>query len=398
MNMNCGIHDNTTIGPDEYHAQYWQFFASMSKNATCSERTYLRPDTAGSIIPWPYALAWLLIHAPLVLIRVARWEKVQALSLVLAAISIGWSVEAYLSTQRRPGEILVWSPLTIILDVGAVMQLAFLVVEDFAEKGFAGQKAKGLVAFRVLMGSLYKHHKTPPPSIKSETEVEPNTEHIELVETGTSALTTPTLQPSRGKALIVILALLLFFALLCLQIIGLASAIIGLRVKDSLDSTWCSPMFESFAIGVLDGNCRLHAVSPSASHGIGCITLSGARQAGWLAGTVGVLAASLALELADMLILALVGSHYRWRGAKMRRPWCTMFCGIVILVFYVIYGFMESSRLPSGVPEVVWVFRKEPSLGIETVCRGVVTPAGVRGSIMGWTDGFLSNWGGTYFG
>ncbi|KAK6200656.1 hypothetical protein LQW54_009617 [Pestalotiopsis sp. IQ-011] len=342
MNMNCGIHDNTTIGPDEYHAQYWQLSVSISKNVTYSERTYLRPDTAGSIIPWPYALA-----------------------------CIGWSVEAYLSTQRRPGEILVWSPLTIILDVGAVMQLVFLVVEDFAEKGFGRQKAEGLVAFRVLMSSFYKPRgRSRPASVKSGTE--PNTQHIELVETGTSTLTTPTLQPSRGKALIVILAVLLFFALLSLQIIGLASAVVGLRVKDTLDSTWCSPMFESFAIGVLDGNCRLHAVSPSASHGIGCITLSGARQAGRLA-------ASLALELADLLILALVESATRWRGAKMRRPWCTI-------------------RLPSGVPEVVWVFRKEPSLGIETVCRGVVTPAGVRGSIMGWTDGFLSNWGSTYFG
>ncbi|ETS79525.1 hypothetical protein PFICI_09378 [Pestalotiopsis fici W106-1] len=397
--MNCGIHDNTTIGPTGYDAQYWQFSTSMAKNATCSERTYLRPDTAGSIIPWPYALVWLLIHFPLVLIRATRWQKVQVLSLVLAATSIGWSVEAYLSTQRRPDEVLVWAPLTVILDVGAVMQLAFLIMEDFAEhKGFVPP----WYAFSILMGGLRKQPPKPPrsPSLRSPTEPKvANINHIELaVVTNGPAADTGVAQLSKGKAFIVVLSILLFFGLASLQIIGLVSAINGLAVKDTLESTWCSPMFESFAIGVLDGNCRLHSVSSSASRGIGCIKLSGAQQAGWLAGTVGVLIASLVLELADMLVLTLVTSKSKWRGVKMRRPWCTMFCGVAILVFYVIYGLLEASRLPSGMPEVVWVFRKEPSLGIETVCRGIITPAGVRGSIMGWTDGFLSNWGRTYFG
>ncbi|KAF7539912.1 hypothetical protein G7054_g1772 [Neopestalotiopsis clavispora] len=424
--MNCGIHDNTTIGPPEYEAQYWQFLTSMAQNATCSERTYLRPDTAGSIIPWPYALAWLLIHAPVVLIRVTRWEKVQALSLVLAATSIGWTIEAYLSTQRRADEVLVWTPLTVILDVGAVMQLAFLIAEDFAEQGPGAAKkfVSPWYAFNVLVSGKFKSRQ--PQSRTSNSPIEQvvedsnstKLEPVATVSTYTSDTSdteacdgknlergidpndsgTPTVQPSKGKALIVVFSLLLFFGLVSLQIIGLVSAIIGLRVRDTLESTWCSPMFESFAINLLDGNCHLHSVSSSASRGIGCIKLSGATQAGWLVGTVGVLATSLALELVDLIVLTLVASKQRWRGVKMRRPWCTMFCGVTILVFYVIYGLLEASRLPSGMPEVVWVFRKEPSLGIETVCRGTVTPAGVRGSIMGWTDGFLSNWGSTYFG
>ncbi|KAK6080944.1 hypothetical protein SCUP234_05042 [Seiridium cupressi] len=93
----------------------------------------------------------------------------------------------------------------------------------------------------------------------------------------------------RGKALMVIFSLLLFIGLVVLQVIGLASAVQGLPIKDGLQSTWCSPMFESFVLAIVDGNCHMHDVSSSASKGIGCIMLSGEKQSGWLTGTVAFL-------------------------------------------------------------------------------------------------------------
>lgn len=79
----------------------------------------------------------------------------------------------------------------------------------------------------------------------------------------------------RGKALIVIFSALLFTGLITLQIMGLVSAIEGLASRgEGLTSSWCSPMFQSFAIAVADGNCVVHDVTSSASRGIGCITLS----------------------------------------------------------------------------------------------------------------------------
>lgn len=213
-----------------------------------------------------------------------------------------------------------------------------------------------------------------------------------------SIITKNSYKQLRGKAIIVIFSALLFLGLIAIQTMGLASAIQGLRSRDGLTSSWCSPMFQSFAIAVGDGNCAIRPVQPSASKGIGCITLSGRQQAGWLAGTAAGTAVSLALQLADLLVLALVESAAKWRGVKMRRPWATMFAGIVVLVVYVVYGVVNAGRLPSGMTERVWVFRQEPSLGIATVCRGTITPPGVRGSIMGWTDGFLSSWGSVYFG
>lgn len=169
--MDCAISPNTTIGSPDYNVQYWQFQPSLDQHANCTETTYLRPDIAGSILPWPYALAWLLIHVPLVLIRVARWEKVQMLSLFLAAVSIASFTQAYSSTQRRPEEILVWSPLTIVLDVGAVLQLFFLVVESSK-----GENVNGFVplwgAFAELMAAIFgrsRDHNQPGGPLESDT-------------------------------------------------------------------------------------------------------------------------------------------------------------------------------------------------------------------------------------
>lgn len=46
----------------------------------------------------------------------------------------------------------------------------------------------------------------------------------------------------------------------------------------------------------------------------------------------------------------------------------------------------------------VWIYNN--MLGGEelSVCRGPLRPGGLRGSILGWTDGILQGWGSTYFG
>lgn len=159
--MDCPFPPNTTLGSTNNTAQYWQFNESLDQQVKCTETTYLplRPDIAGSLLPWPYTLGWLLIHAPLVLIRVARWEKVQALSLILAAAGIASSVQAYSSTERRPEDVLVWTPLTVILDVGAVMQLFFLVVESSK-----GECVNGFIpllgALKELTFGIFRHDRT----------------------------------------------------------------------------------------------------------------------------------------------------------------------------------------------------------------------------------------------
>jgi hypothetical protein len=46
----------------------------------------------------------------------------------------------------------------------------------------------------------------------------------------------------------------------------------------------------------------------------------------------------------------------------------------------------------------VIIFRVEPSLGGMTACRGTLTPPGIRGSIIGWSDGIFHSWNQAYFG
>lgn len=130
--MACEFSPNQTIST-VLDFQYYQFRDSLSRNTPCDAGSYLRPDDAGSMFPWPYALFWLLIHIPATIIRVVRWEKAQVLSLVLAAISLAISIQSYISTKLTPENVLVWTPILLHLDVGAMIQVFWLLVE---EEGF----------------------------------------------------------------------------------------------------------------------------------------------------------------------------------------------------------------------------------------------------------------------
>lgn len=127
----CSISPNTTVSAP-LSLQYHHFDPSRANIAPClpdSPSTYIRPSTGGSLLPWPYSLAWLLVHLPVTVLRVSHWQRVQTLSLVLAVFSIYFTLQAY-TTHLEPHQVLVWAPLPIILDVGAMMQLAFLVVRE----------------------------------------------------------------------------------------------------------------------------------------------------------------------------------------------------------------------------------------------------------------------------
>jgi hypothetical protein len=62
----------------------------------------------------------------------------------------------------------------------------------------------------------------------------------------------------------------------------------------------------------------------------------------------------------------------------------------------IVVSVLQSQRLPKMVSERVTIYKYERSLGLATACVGELTPYGVRGAIIGWTDGFLGSWGETY--
>lgn len=195
-----------------------------------------------------------------------------------------------------------------------------------------------------------------------------------------------------GRAWVAFLAITLGLLLLAVQMFGLARAAIGSSQKEEIKAHWCSTLFAG-AIGV-ESNCVLYDVSSSFSQGIGCIKLKGYEQYVWLKASIVIISISLVFQVFDCLILTLVNGTTRWRGAKMKRPWFTMFTGNIVLLVLIIVGAFQAQRLPRNIDQRVTIFKHMQNTNV--ACIGELTPYGVRGAIIGWTDGFLESWGDTY--
>jgi hypothetical protein len=170
-----------------------------------------------------------------------------------------------------------------------------------------------------------------------------------------------------------------------------------------LTVNWCSPSFRDFALAVTTGNCELYPVLESSSNGIGCIQLPASRQDDWLKGTLGALSVSLLFEVLDLLLVKYVrrtqdGQDVQARDTRLRRPWLSMFGGVAVFIVLICYGPVTAGSLPPGVTDVVWIYRKEPMAEIGRVCRGTLKSPGLRGMIIGWTDGLFDSWGTVYHG
>jgi len=193
---------------------------------------------------------------------------------------------------------------------------------------------------------------------------------------------------------VAILAFLLLVTVIVLQILGFNRAVRGVRGLTPSVS-WCCPVFQPFGIAVLDGNCDIYPINQNFVKGVGCIEIPGVRQMTWLKATAAGTAIGLILEGVDICILTFVHTKSRWRGMKMRRPWCTMFGGLTVLGMILVYGIIYASTLPPGISEKIWVVQNadEP-----TLWAGELTPAGLRGAMLAWNDGIFSSWGTAYSG
>jgi hypothetical protein len=200
-----------------------------------------------------------------------------------------------------------------------------------------------------------------------------------------------------GRTFIAFLALLLLIAVVNIQLIALAAAVRGRRVPD-LHTNWCSPMFIPFVVAVLNGDCQFHEISGRQHWGNGCISLPAQQQSDWLVGTTVLLSLSLAFQLFDFCILTLVNDKERWQEVKMKRPWLTMFGGILVLILITAYGTFYSSRIPVGVTDLVWLFHWEGTGSFMTVCTTELHSSGLRGASISWIDGIFDSWGQTYYG
>jgi hypothetical protein len=75
-----------------------------------------------------------------------------------------------------------------------------------------------------------------------------------------------------------------------------------------------------------------------------------------------------------------------------------MFTGILMLIILAIVGYNNSLTLPEGITQSLYVYMEDVGANSVTTCHGDVFPAGLRGAILGWTDGVFNAWNTTYYG
>ena len=181
-----------------------------------------------------------------------------------------------------------------------------------------------------------------------------------------------------------------------LQIIGLVKSSQAVAASKSPPLvSWCSPIFQPFGTAAVDRDCHTYTVERRGNMGVGCIQLPGVWQRTWLVGTVVGLALELAVEAVDALILVLVNGKTRWREVKMKRPWTSIFAGVVVLFITLNCGISYATNPPPGITQQVTVAMVEPG---PASFSGTLTTAGLRGTIIGWNDGVFSSWHDTYYG
>jgi hypothetical protein len=453
----CSQNPNDTIPDTNYTCAQ-----ALSNSFTLqSNQSYLRPNNGGALLPWIYTVVIIVVHLPVVYIRVVRWEAVRSWCIAFAVFTIIVVTQSYVSTQFDPGEILIWTPIILIIDAGSMIQVFFLVIEAkkrrvgdrivLVDPPKHGQKdmepnAEGTQQFSSLLTRFrrkrhgrqdqialqdqgYRSHIRANQTSTSP-QHPPNTGGIEPAQSSQQFHTaTAEPPPNDGHAIesgqltdgstnstnsdddtdwdevlrwykdpavwSAALAALSFIAVFSLQLLGLVKASQAIRTDPPLVQ-WCSPLFQPFGISALDGDGHTYTIAQSSNKGIGCIHIPGVWQRHWLKGTVAVLILELVFELLDIGVLMFVNSSVKWRGVKMRRPWFSIFLGMTVLLVTLICGIFFASELPPEITKSVKVIME--SKGHVSSYDIVLINAGLRGTILGWSDGLFAGWRTTYFG
>ncbi|KAH8745329.1 hypothetical protein BGZ57DRAFT_918599 [Hyaloscypha finlandica] len=303
----------------------------------------------------------------------------------LAAFSIAMTIQSYASTKMAPDQILSWMPLTAIEDFSAMLQIVVLILEE------PGHSVK------VLAKSLGDAFIQSSGLLSERLFDRVGIFHTDNQQTAMTRLRTHPFNARMARqALVALTASIFGFTLFVLQLYGLAHAVSG-RKQSGLVMKWCSPSFRDFTLAVITGTCQKFTTVSGGSNGLDCIKLPAEQQYLWLTGTVVLLSYATVAQVTDLALLSLTRIE-RFHGAKMRRPWLTMFGGVIVLVIIICYGVFTSRQLPAGITETVWVYRKEPHDAFGRVCEVHLWNSGLRGMILGWSDGLFSSWGHTYYG
>ncbi|KAF8537440.1 hypothetical protein BDD12DRAFT_931392, partial [Trichophaea hybrida] len=237
--------------PINHTSKLWPPSLNISDPIRCggsgATAAYIRSDVGGSLMPWHLVAILFLVHLPLVLVRVASWKKGQIVGLVVAFFDAITTTQAYLSTKLDPAKVMVWTPIFLVIDVGAVLQVFILVVEKYGAR------------FPILRHIMHLPESfSPAGKLGIPSKYAPSS-NITVHFSDCSYVTGTTQNIPWAELLIAAIALFLFFGIIALQIVGLIAAIQA-RSVENLTVPWCSPIFTVFSFAIQDTSCNLYAV------------------------------------------------------------------------------------------------------------------------------------------
>ena len=350
-------------------------------------RSYLRPDSGFTVIPWLYSVIILSLHLPLVFVRILRWETGQWLTILMASFSIGLLIIEYASTHLNASQVYVWTPIVAALDIGACLQVFVLVLERDGEQ---------LSGWRTVMRKV--HWRDGLRIFNEVIEMTDSTTEVTIPSQQTSPVIAPVIPSSATKRslhLLLGMSLFCFISLFVLQFVGLVYTAIGLNIAlhESMTEVWCSPSFQVTHY-LFDSSCNNYTIALHPDRGIGCVTVEG-NQPSFLKGTMTVLVLEFAFEILDAALLIMARSDMKlWGPLKLQRPWFTMICGISVWVTLIAIGVTRGKNTALPVP-AGWIGLNGK---VEGICKTALYGSGLRGATIAWSDGAFKALGSSYEG
>ena len=287
----------------------------------------------------------------------------------MAAFSVVLAVSTFCSTRMQAERVYVWLPITLVIDVGAMLQVFILIIEG--KRGGDGRRILRAISMRNRGRNANNFNDNERQRTHHDSHVGKIWENIRRVA-------------------ILYSSVFLFFCLVSLQIVGLVFAFHQQAPAGPMVESWCSPAFQLGTV-IYDYTCKNYTVTPT-SNSTGCIKIPGA-QSQWLAATKAILIIELLIEFVDLVILVGASNKQKFREVvKMKRPWCTMFFGVGVWAALIGLAIIQTKEYPLNGHELAM------GNDVNVTCKSVIYAGGLRGTIIAWSDGVFSSWGGTYYG
>jgi hypothetical protein len=351
--------------------------------------SYIRPDIGVAIMPVIFTIPLFLTQCFALFTRlVFDWRDSQLLSHVIAFGGIVLTIVAYISTSLQASQIYVWTPVSLIVDVGTIMHLIVITREDPDVHFWVPRWAERL-RWKHQTDNNYPMNPPdyqPPPVIQQP------------LLNGGNQHGVPQKLGKKRTTFVFCLSHIWLLAFIILQIVGLAYSLFRLLTTSEFAQSWCSPAFQ---IGneTYNTECTTYNITQQTDLGIACVNSPSGpagNQKSWLGWTAATLALQLLFELGDGLILLvpimLLPRSSRQRFINLRqsytRPILTMISGLFMLFAMVVFGWLQMSGRPKDLSGDFLGIRSIVGSNISD-CRVDTYAGGVRGTLLAWSDGIF---------